>query len=88
MWSELRRRSAPNVVITDRKHIRPAVCWSWYTDFLSANVHRHLFFIIETTGHTLAGTLGYLGLYEEEQDIVYDQIMEVVGTERDPVRQL
>lgn len=40
---------------------------------------------IETTGHTLAATLGFLGIYQEEQDIVYEQIMDVIGNDRDPV---
>ena len=41
--------------------------------------------MLETTGATLAATLGYLGLYQEEQDIVYEQIMDVVGDVREPV---
>ena len=44
--------------------------------------------MIETTGHTLAATLGLLGLYQAEQEIVYQQIIEVVGHDRDPVREL
>lgn len=39
----------------------------------------------ETTGHTLAATLGLLGIYQEEQDVVYQQIVDVVGHDRDPV---
>lgn len=40
----------------------------------------------ETTGHTLAAVLGFLGIYQEEQDDVYEQILSVVGNNRDPVR--
>ena len=42
----------------------------------------------ETTGHTLAATLGFLGIYQEEQDTVYEQIVSVIGDGRDPVRYL
>ena len=40
---------------------------------------------VETSGHTLAATLGFLGIYQEEQEAIYEQIMEVVGDGRDPV---
>ena len=40
----------------------------------------------ETTGHTLAATLGFLGIYQEEQDVVYEQIVSVIEDGRDPVR--
>lgn len=39
----------------------------------------------ETTAHTLAATLGFLGLYEEIQEEVLEQIISVVGYDRDPV---
>lgn len=39
----------------------------------------------ETSGHTLAATLGLLGIYQDEQDIVYQHIIEVIGLDRDPV---
>ncbi|KAI5123187.1 hypothetical protein M0805_003954 [Coniferiporia weirii] len=51
---------------------------------LIGNVFVLLFAGHETTGHTLAATLGLLGIYQEEQDIVYEQIMSVVGNDRDP----
>ncbi|KAH8110759.1 cytochrome P450 [Phellopilus nigrolimitatus] len=51
---------------------------------LIGNVFVLLFAGHETTGHVLAATLGFLGIYQEEQDIVYEQIMSVVGPERDP----
>lgn len=38
----------------------------------------------ETTGHTLAATLGFLASHPDEQDAVYNQIMDVVGHDRDP----
>lgn len=41
---------------------------------------------LETTGHTLAVCLGLLGLYQEEQELVYQNIVDVVGYEREPVR--
>ncbi|EJD08595.1 cytochrome P450 [Fomitiporia mediterranea MF3/22] len=51
---------------------------------LIGNVFVLLFAGHETTGHTLAATLGYLGIYQEEQGAVYEQIMSVFGNERDP----
>ncbi|TDL22841.1 cytochrome P450 [Rickenella mellea] len=51
---------------------------------LIGNVYAVLLAGHETTGHTLAATLGYLALYQHEQDIVYDQISSVLG-ERDPI---
>lgn len=44
-------------------------------------------FALETTGHTLAATLGFLASHPDEQDAVYNQIMDVVGHDRDPVSQ-
>ena len=42
--------------------------------------------ILETTAHTLAATLGFLGLHEDIQEEVYEQIISVIGLDRDPVR--
>ena len=39
----------------------------------------------ETTAHTLAGTIGFLAVNEDLQEEIYQQIVEVVGHERDPV---
>jgi cytochrome P450 len=39
----------------------------------------------ETTAFTLASTIGFLGLHSEVQEDLYEQIMEVVGCDRDPV---
>ncbi|KAF9467919.1 cytochrome P450 [Collybia nuda] len=52
---------------------------------LIGNVFVMLFAGHETTAHTLAATLGFLGLYEEIQDEVVEQIVSVVGYDRDPV---
>ena len=46
------------------------------------------FIFVETSGHTRAATLGFLGIYQEEQEAIYEQIMEVVGDGRDPVNYL
>ena len=40
----------------------------------------------ETSAHTLAATLGFLALYQTEQQKVYDQILAVVGKNGEPVR--
>lgn len=39
----------------------------------------------ETTAHTLAATLGFMGLYEDIQEDVFRQIVDVVGLDHDPV---
>ncbi|KJA21399.1 hypothetical protein HYPSUDRAFT_42040 [Hypholoma sublateritium FD-334 SS-4] len=39
----------------------------------------------ETTAHTLAGTIGFLAMNDDLQEEIYQQIVEVVGHERDPV---
>jgi len=41
---------------------------------------------IETTASTIAATIGFLGLYSEVQDDIYQKVIEVVGHDRDPVR--
>ncbi|KAF8155579.1 cytochrome P450 [Crassisporium funariophilum] len=48
------------------------------------NVFIMLFAGHETTAHTLAATLGFLSLYEDLQDEVLQQIVSVVGYDRDP----
>ncbi|KDR80361.1 hypothetical protein GALMADRAFT_242750 [Galerina marginata CBS 339.88] len=50
---------------------------------LIGNVFVMLFAGHETTAHTLAATLGFLSLYDNLQDEVYQQIISVVGKERD-----
>jgi hypothetical protein len=40
----------------------------------------------ETTGQSLAATLGFIAIHPNIQDEVVEQIMSVVGSERDPVR--
>ncbi|KAG6841505.1 hypothetical protein C0991_010363 [Blastosporella zonata] len=52
---------------------------------LIGNVFIMLFAGHETTAHTFAATLGFLGLYPDIQEEVLEQIMSVVGWERDPV---
>lgn len=41
---------------------------------------------VETTASTMAATIGFLGLYPEVQDDIYQKVIEVVGHNRDPVR--
>ncbi|KAK7034506.1 hypothetical protein VNI00_012353 [Paramarasmius palmivorus] len=52
---------------------------------LIGNVFVMLFAGHETSAHTLAATLGFLAYYTEAQDEVLQQIIDVVGWERDPV---
>ncbi|PPQ91914.1 hypothetical protein CVT25_001285 [Psilocybe cyanescens] len=51
---------------------------------LIGNVFVMLFAGHETTAYTLAATLGFLAYHQDLQDEVYDQIVSVVGLERDP----
>ncbi|KAI0262511.1 cytochrome P450 [Gloeopeniophorella convolvens] len=51
---------------------------------LVGNVFGILFAGHETTAHTLAATLGFLGIHPEIQKEVYEQIVDIVGLERDP----
>ncbi|KAF9544260.1 cytochrome P450 [Agrocybe pediades] len=53
-------------------------------DELIGNVFIMLFAGHETTAHTLAVALGYLAIYEEVQEEIYEQIVSVCGTENDP----
>jgi hypothetical protein len=41
--------------------------------------------LTETTAHTLAATLGLLGLYQDVQDEILQHILDVVGPTREPV---
>ncbi|GLB42270.1 putative cytochrome P450 [Lyophyllum shimeji] len=52
---------------------------------LIGNVFIMLFAGHETTAHTLAATLGFLGLYQDMQQETVEQIVSVVGWDRDPV---
>ncbi|KAJ6595776.1 cytochrome P450 [Mycena vulgaris] len=48
------------------------------------NVFLFMFAGHETTAHSLAGALGFMAIHEEIQDEVVEQIMSVVGPDRDP----
>ncbi|KAJ7719188.1 cytochrome P450 [Mycena maculata] len=48
------------------------------------NILTLLFAGHETTAHTLAGTLGFMAIHEEIQNEVVEQIMSVVGPDREP----
>lgn len=52
---------------------------------LIGNVFIMLFAGHETTAHALAATLGFLAVYDDIQEEVFQQIISVVGSERDPV---
>ncbi|KIK06373.1 hypothetical protein K443DRAFT_674356 [Laccaria amethystina LaAM-08-1] len=52
---------------------------------LIGNVFIMLFAGHETTAHALAATLGFLAVYDDIQEEVFQQITSVVGWERDPV---
>ncbi|KAF7360365.1 hypothetical protein MVEN_00766200 [Mycena venus] len=51
---------------------------------LIGNIFVLLFAGHETTAHTLAGTLGFMAIHDEIQDEVVEQIISVVGTDREP----
>ena len=46
----------------------------------------HCAFAIDTTAHTLDATVGFLALYPELQEEVFQELMEVMPTEADMVR--
>lgn len=71
----------------DWQYLYHAFRGTWYVSALTDGPictypHHH----IETTAHTLAATLGFLALYQDIQDEVVQQIVEVVGWDKDPVR--
>ncbi|KJA20056.1 hypothetical protein HYPSUDRAFT_68834 [Hypholoma sublateritium FD-334 SS-4] len=52
---------------------------------LIGNVYIMLFAGHETTAHSIASTLGFLSVSDKLQEEIYQQIISVVGYERDPV---
>ncbi|KAJ7269943.1 cytochrome P450 [Mycena rebaudengoi] len=52
---------------------------------LIGNVFVFMFAGHETTAHSFAATLGFMAIHPDVQDEVVEQIMSVVGSERDPV---
>ncbi|KAF4583601.1 hypothetical protein EYR38_002356 [Pleurotus pulmonarius] len=54
---------------------------------LIGNIFIMLFAGHETTAHTLAVALGFMSLYEDIQDDVVQQVLDVVGLDRDPTIQ-
>ncbi|KAF7316337.1 hypothetical protein MIND_00152500 [Mycena indigotica] len=54
-------------------------------DELIGNIFVLMFAGHETTAHTLAATLGFMALHQDIQEEVLQQILEIVGSERDPV---
>ncbi|KAG6898860.1 hypothetical protein C0993_003485, partial [Termitomyces sp. T159_Od127] len=52
---------------------------------LIGNVYIMLFAGHETTAHTLAATLGFLCLHQDIQEEVVEQIVSVIGWDRDPM---
>ncbi|KAG5634315.1 hypothetical protein H0H81_002432 [Sphagnurus paluster] len=62
---------------------------AWGNRFLSGrgqigNVFVMLFAGYETTGHTLSATLALLAIHQDVQDEILEQIVSVVGYDRDP----
>ncbi|KAH9962932.1 cytochrome P450 [Russula dissimulans] len=51
---------------------------------LMGNVFGMMFAGHETTASTLAATIGFLGIYQNVQEDVYQEIVKVVGHDRDP----
>jgi len=54
-------------------------------DELIGNIFGLLLAGHETTAHTLAATLGLLAVHEDIQDSVYEEIISVIGHDRDPL---
>ncbi|KAH9973784.1 cytochrome P450 [Lactifluus volemus] len=53
-------------------------------DELMGNVFGMMFAGHETTAYSLASTIGFLGLHSDIQEDLYEQIVEVVGHDREP----
>jgi hypothetical protein len=74
---------------TGWQHFYASVRWEWYalfvTNIATTWVPSDRLPVTETTAHTLSATIGLLGLYQDIQDEVLHQILEVVGPTRDPV---
>ncbi|KAJ7754428.1 cytochrome P450 [Mycena metata] len=51
---------------------------------LIGNIFLFMFAGHETTAHSLAATFGYMAIHQDIQDEVVEQIMSVVGPDRDP----
>ncbi|KAJ7927567.1 cytochrome P450 [Mycena leptocephala] len=51
---------------------------------LIGNIFLFMFAGHETTGHTLAGTLGFMAIHDDIQEEVFEQIISVVGPDREP----
>ena len=72
------------IVQKDGQCFHHAFCRAWY-------LIPHIMLIpmvqpfLETTAHALAATLGFLGLYENIQEEVHQQIISIIGHDRDPV---
>jgi hypothetical protein len=45
-------------------------------------------YCVETTASSLAATVGYMAIHDDIQEEVVEQIMSVLGADRDPVRSL
>jgi hypothetical protein len=72
---------------------RQCVCYAFGGTRCGVQVYFYLYQLAddallksETTAHSLAATLGFLGLYDDVQNEVLEQIVSVIGYDRDPVR--
>ena len=74
--------------IPDRKRVRHVICRSRLVNRVQLSSHPGLIEFTETTAHTLAATLALLAVTPDAQEEVFQQIIDVVGWDRDPVSPL
>jgi hypothetical protein len=72
----------------DWEHLHADVRWSWYTLLLYFVPHdlSGLMIRTETTASVLKATLGYLGIYQDEQAKSYEEITSTIPRGQDLVR--
>jgi hypothetical protein len=79
----------PQYFLEDWERVSDPCRWPWYAFIVSllVDVNRSIDWMpeTETTAHTLAATLALLGLNQDIQDEVLQQILEIVGPTREPV---
>jgi hypothetical protein len=67
------------------KRLRNDVCGPRFVHFLPHRADWIAHDCAETTAYALAATIGFLGLHSEIQEDLYQEVMEVVGRDSDPV---
>lgn len=75
----------PNHFPIDWKCVHYVVCWPRCGPHYLHSTQVLNVYYPETTARSLSATIGFLALYDDLQEEIYQQIISVVGQERDPV---